>query len=189
VLIVKNYTGDGSTSVLPAERRGALGRNAKWSWLAMTSPIPTYHKPRGVAGTLFVHKIAGYLAERGASFATVANAARKVAKATVSSACRSVRARCPESGRKIALPVGKAELGLGIHGEPGVHLVDFAGAHGLPRMLSKMLFERVWPRRPLCASAQQSRRHHGPREWRARQRIADRSLWRKIKLIVGPQRS
>ena len=45
--------------------------------------IPGLAQPRGVAGVLFVHKIAGYLAEKGASLETVAAAARSVAAKTV----------------------------------------------------------------------------------------------------------
>jgi dihydroxyacetone kinase len=36
----------------------------------------------------------------------------------------------PGSPKEQRIPLGKAELGLGIHGEPGVEQVDFAGARG-----------------------------------------------------------
>jgi ATP-dependent dihydroxyacetone kinase len=143
VLIVKNYTGDRLNFGLAAERARALGKKVEVVVVGDDIAHPGLPQPRGVAGTLFVHKITGYLAERGASLASVASTARKVAKATVSIGMSLTSCTLPGIGREDRVPLGKAELGLGIHGEPGVHLVDFAGAHGAAQMLSKMLFERV----------------------------------------------
>ncbi|MCG6883089.1 MAG: dihydroxyacetone kinase subunit DhaK, partial [Silicimonas sp.] len=85
-------------------------------------------QPRGVAGTLFVHKIAGAMAERGDTLDAVADAARRVI-ASVASIGKSLdTCTIPGSPKENRIPSGKAELGLGIHGEPGVEQVDFDGA-------------------------------------------------------------
>ena len=62
LLIVKNYTGDRLNFGLAAERARALGR--KVEMVVVDDDIALLHlpQPRGVAGTLFVHKIAGALA-------------------------------------------------------------------------------------------------------------------------------
>jgi dihydroxyacetone kinase len=143
VLIVKNYTGDRLNFGLAAERARALGKKVEMVVVADDIAHPNLPQPRGVAGTLFVHKIAGYLAESGASLAAVAGISRKVANATVSLGMSLSSCTLPGIGREDRVPHGKAELGLGIHGEPGVHLVDFSGAQQAAAMLSQMLFESV----------------------------------------------
>ena len=143
LLIVKNYTGDRLNFGLAAEKARVLGKKVEMVVVADDVAHPGLPQPRGVAGTLFVHKIAGYLAERGASLATVAGMARKVAATTVSLGMSLSSCTLPGIGREDRVPHGKAELGLGIHGEAGVDLVDFAGARQAAAMLSQMLFERV----------------------------------------------
>ena len=76
LLIVKNYTGDRLNFGLAAERARALGKKVEVVIVADDIAIPGISQPRGVAGTLFVHKIAGYLAEKGAKLPEVAAAAR-----------------------------------------------------------------------------------------------------------------
>jgi ATP-dependent dihydroxyacetone kinase len=143
LLIVKNYTGDRLNFGLAAEKARALGRKVEMVVVADDIAIPGITQPRGVAGTLFVHKIAGCLAEKGASLAVVADAARKVAKATVSLGISLSSCTIPGTGREDRVPAGKAELGLGIHGEPGVDLIDFDHAKQVAAILSGKLFTSV----------------------------------------------
>ena len=143
LLIVKNYTGDRLNFGLAAEKARALGRKVEMVVVADDIAIPGIAQPRGVAGTLFVHKIAGCLAEHGASLAVVADAARKVAKATVSLGISLSSCTIPGTGREDRVPHGKAELGLGIHGEPGVDLIDFDHAKQVAAILSEKLFTNV----------------------------------------------
>ena len=128
LLIVKNYTGDRLNFGLAAERARALGRRVEMVVVDDDIALPHLPQPRGVAGTLFVHKIAGALAEDGASLDDVAVAARRVI-ANVASIGKSLdTCTVPGSPKEDRIPTGKAELGLGIHGEPGVEQVDFDGA-------------------------------------------------------------
>ncbi|MEL7127895.1 MAG: dihydroxyacetone kinase subunit DhaK, partial [Pseudomonadota bacterium] len=78
LLIVKNYTGDRLNFGLAAERARALGRRVEMVVVDDDIALPHLPQPRGVAGTLFVHKIAGALAESGASLDDVTAAARRV---------------------------------------------------------------------------------------------------------------
>ena len=140
LLIVKNYTGDRLNFGLAAEKARALGRKVEVVVVADDIAIPGIAQPRGVAGTLFVHKIAGHLAEQGASLSVVADVARRVASSTVSLGISLSSCTIPGVGREDRVPQGKAELGLGIHGEPGVDLIDFMGAKQAAAILSEKLF-------------------------------------------------
>jgi dihydroxyacetone kinase len=143
LLIVKNYTGDRLNFGLAAEKARARGKRVEMVIVADDIALPDHPQPRGVAGTLFVHKLAGYLAESGASLDRVASAARELASETVSLGMALNSCTVPSMGRDDRVPPGKAELGLGIHGEPGADLIDFSGARHAAALLSQKLFARV----------------------------------------------
>ncbi|WP_411034144.1 dihydroxyacetone kinase subunit DhaK [Shinella sp. BYT-45] len=128
LLIVKNYTGDRLNFGLAAERARAYGLNVGMVIVGDDIALPDLPQARGVAGTLFVHKIAGALAEQGADLETVTAAARRVIAGTRSIGMSLDTCQVPGSPKEDRIPDGKAELGLGIHGEAGVEQVDFAGA-------------------------------------------------------------
>ena len=139
VLIVKNYTGDRLNFGLAAERARALGHAVEMVVVDDDVALPDLAQPRGVAGTLFVHKIAGALAERGAPLADVAATARAVVAKTASLGKSLDTCTVPGSVKEDRIPAGKAELGLGIHGEPGVEQVDFSGASdAMDQVLAKL---------------------------------------------------
>jgi len=139
LLIVKNYTGDRLNFGLAAERARALGRKVEMVVVDDDIALPDLPQPRGVAGTLFVHKIAGALAEEGAPLEKVADAARAVI-AKVASLGKSLdTCTVPGSPKEERIPAGMAELGLGIHGEPGVLHVPFVGASAaMQQVLEKL---------------------------------------------------
>ncbi|MEM9785805.1 MAG: dihydroxyacetone kinase subunit DhaK [Pseudomonadota bacterium] len=128
LLIVKNYTGDRLNFGLAAERARALGRKVEMVVVDDDIALPDLPQPRGVAGTLFVHKICGALAEDGADLETVAEAARGVIGKVASIGVSLDTCTIPGSSKENRIGRGKAELGLGIHGEPGVEQVDFTTA-------------------------------------------------------------
>ena len=141
LLIVKNYTGDRLNFGLAAERARALGLKVEMVVVDDDVALPDLPQPRGVAGTLFVHKIAGALAESGAPLEKVADAARRVVAKVASMGKSLDTCTVPGSPKEDRIPSGKAELGLGIHGEPGVEQVDFAGASEA----IEMVLERLRP--------------------------------------------
>ena len=128
LLVVKNYTGDRLNFGLAAERARAFGLNVSMVIVGDDIALPDLPQARGVAGTLFVHKIAGALAERGADLETVTTAAKHVIAGTRSIGMSLDTCSVPGSPKEDRIPLGKAELGLGIHGEAGVEQIDFAGA-------------------------------------------------------------
>ncbi|MEL6315164.1 MAG: dihydroxyacetone kinase subunit DhaK [Pseudomonadota bacterium] len=128
LLIVKNYTGDRLNFGLAAERARALGRKVEMVVVDDDIALPDLPQPRGVAGTLFVHKVAGALAEQGHSLEDVTAAAQKVIGTVTSIGTSLDTCTVPGSPKEDRIPAGKAELGLGIHGEPGVEQITFTGA-------------------------------------------------------------
>src|SRR6056297_4228041 len=128
LLIVKNYTGDRLNFGLAAERARAFGLKVNMAIVDDDIALPDLPQPRGVAGTLFVHKIAGAMAESGASLEDVTKVAEHVVKHTKSIGMSLDTCTVPGSPKEDRIGAGKAELGLGIHGEPGVEQVDFSTA-------------------------------------------------------------
>ncbi|AGH82399.1 dihydroxyacetone kinase [Psychromonas sp. CNPT3] len=124
LVIVKNYTGDRLNFGLACEKAKKMGLNVEMVIVDDDISIPDNLKPRGIAGTLFVHKVAGNAAEQGASLNVVKKAAQGAIDATASIGLALTSCSLPgeESTQRIA--EGKAELGLGIHGEPGIKTID-----------------------------------------------------------------
>ena len=123
LLIVKNYTGDRLNFGLAAERARAEGLAVEMVIVADDIALPDLVQPRGVAGTLFVHKIAGHLAEAGAPLAEVAAAARAAAADIRSLGISLSSCAIPGQAAEARMGDDEAELGLGIHGEPGVERI------------------------------------------------------------------
>ncbi|KOF15588.1 dihydroxyacetone kinase [Ensifer adhaerens] len=128
LLIVKNYTGDRLNFGLAAERARAFGLNVNMVIVGDDVALPELPQARGVAGTLFIHKIAGALAEAGADLETVTAAARRVSAGSKSIGMSLDTCTVPGSPKEDRIPAGMAELGLGIHGEAGVEQVEFIDA-------------------------------------------------------------
>ena len=104
--------------------------------------LPDLPQARGVAGTLFVHKIAGALADQGADLETVTNAAqrgdrRRGLDRDVARYLHPARLAQGKPDR-----AGQGRTGLGIHGEAGIEQVDFSTA----RAAMAMVLERLAPK-------------------------------------------
>lgn len=123
LLIVKNYTGDRLNFGLAAEKARAEGFDVEMVIVADDIAIPDINQPRGVAGTLFVHKIAGFHAEAGEDLASVATHAASAAGDIISLGMSLSTCSVPGQAHEDRLGEAEGELGLGIHGEPGVERI------------------------------------------------------------------
>lgn len=125
LLIVKNYTGDRLNFGLAAELARSEGFKVEVvvvaDDVALASSAGTeYAGRRGLAGTIFVHKIAGAAAEAGADLYEVAAEARAAAESVATMGVALAPCTVPAAGKPgFELAPGEVELGLGIHGEPG----------------------------------------------------------------------
>lgn len=139
LLIVKNYTGDRLNFGLAAEKARAEGFKVEMVIVADDIALPDINQPRGVAGTLFVHKIAGYLSERGADLETLAAEARAAASSIVSLGVSLSSCSIPGQAHEERLGPGEGELGLGIHGEPGVERITVQSAQDIVALMAGKL--------------------------------------------------
>ncbi len=139
LLIVKNYTGDRLNFGLAAERARAFGLKVEMVIVDDDIALPDLPQARGVAGTLLVHKIAGALAENGASLGDVARTARRVIAGLHSIGMSLDTCTVPGTPKSDRITPGKAELGLGIHGEAGIEQVDFESARSAMDMVAEKL--------------------------------------------------
>ena len=128
LLIVKNYTGDRLNFGLAAERARTFGLSVNMVVVDDDIALPDLPQARGVAGTLFVHKVAGALADAGEDLESVTAAAQKVIDGVVSIGMSLDTCTIPGSPKENRIAAGHAELGLGIHGEAGVEQIGFEGA-------------------------------------------------------------
>lgn len=128
LLIVKNYTGDRLNFGLAALRARELGLKVNMVIVQDDIAIPELVAPRGVAGTLFVHKIAGAVAEGGGTLDAVTEAATRAAENAFSIGMSLSSCTVPGGVRQDRISEGDIELGLGIHGEAGAEQVPYQSA-------------------------------------------------------------
>ena len=145
LLIVKNYTGDRLNFGLAAEKARAEGLRVEMVIVADDIALPDIAQPRGVAGTLFVHKIAGHLSEAGHDLAEIAAAARAAAADIVSLGISLSSCSIPGQAHEERLGANDGELGLGIHGEPGVERIAVQSADALVAIMSERIAARLDP--------------------------------------------
>jgi len=121
--VVKNYTGDVLNFQMAAELAADDGIEVTPvivnDDVAVQDSLYTAGR-RGVGATVFVEKIAGALAERGAPLADVAAVAAEVNERSRSFGVALTSCTIPAAGKPtFELGDDEIELGIGIHGEPG----------------------------------------------------------------------
>lgn len=120
LLIVKNYTGDRLNFGLAAERARNEGFDVEMVIVADDIALKDAPQPRGIAGTLVVHKVAGYHAEQGETLTEVARRASEAARQLASLGMALRGASVPGQAPDERPP----ELGLGIHNEAGAQRIS-----------------------------------------------------------------
>eukprot|EP00939_MAST-03C_sp_MAST-3C-sp1_P002157 g2157.t1 len=121
LVIVKNYTGDRLNFGLACEKaKTEYGLDVRMVICADDVALGATPKARGIAGTLFLHKLAGAAAESGATLNEVWTLASRVATHVKSMGASFSTCTQPFAGTSRSLGDDAMELGLGIHGEPGM---------------------------------------------------------------------
>ena len=144
LMVIKNYTGDVMNFEMAAEMAEMEGINVKQvvvnDDVAVKDSLYTVGR-RGVAGTVFVHKIAGALAETGASLDEVQAVAQKVIDNVRTMGAATLPSTIPASGKPgFELAEDEMEVGIGIHGEPGTHREKMMTANEITdHLLEKIL--------------------------------------------------
>jgi ATP-dependent dihydroxyacetone kinase len=139
LLIVKNYTGDRLNFGLAAERARALGLAVEMVVVADDIAIAGALRPRGLAGTLFVHKVAGHLAQAGATLQAVKEGAERAVGGVRSLGISFSTGTIPGQPTEVRVGPDEVELGLGIHGEPGAEKIAYRPMNELAAMMAARL--------------------------------------------------
>jgi dihydroxyacetone kinase len=79
LLVVKNYTGDRLNFGLAAEQARREALDVRMVIVADDIALPDASQPRGIAGTVLMHKYVGYLAAQGRSLDDIASGAEQFA--------------------------------------------------------------------------------------------------------------
>ncbi|XP_078671711.1 triokinase/FMN cyclase-like isoform X1 [Branchiostoma floridae x Branchiostoma belcheri] len=123
IVLVTNYTGDRLTFGIAVERARAEGLQVEMVCIGEDCAVSSKDKTagrRGLAGTVFVQKIAGALSEEGKSLEEIVEAVKSaIASMGTMGVCLSP-CSVPGSGPMFQVPHDTIELGLGVHGEAGV---------------------------------------------------------------------
>ncbi len=124
LLVIKNYSGDIMNFSMAKELAEMDGIRVESVIVKDDVAVPesTYSTGRrGIAGTVFVHKVAGAKAEQGAGLDEVKAAAEKTIANIRSMGMAMSPCILPGVGKpNFILEDDEIEIGMGIHGEPGV---------------------------------------------------------------------
>ena len=146
LMVVKNYTGDVMNFEMAAEMADGIevAEVITNDDVAVEDSLYTTGR-RGVAGTIFVHKIAGAKAEAGASLAEVKDVAQKVIDNVRTMGVALKPSTIPAAGKPgFELGEDEMELGIGIHGEPGTSTEKLQPADAIvDHLLDKILNDNV----------------------------------------------
>lgn len=125
LMVIKNYTGDVMNFEMAADM--ARDEGIKVAQVVVNDDVAVKDSlytvgRRGVAGTVFVHKIAGAMAETGADLDAVQAVAQKVIDNVRTMGAAIEPCTVPAAGKPgFELSEDEMEVGIGIHGEPGTH--------------------------------------------------------------------
>lgn len=147
LLIVKNYSGDMmnfKNAAHLASEDGILVDYVKVDDdIAVKDSLYTVGR-RGVAGTVFVHKIAGAMAERGSSLEEVKRVANKAIANVKSIGFAFSSCTVPAKGTPtFTLQDNEMEYGVGIHGEPGIKRCNVMSADELASKMVESLCKEL----------------------------------------------
>ncbi|MCI6376512.1 MAG: dihydroxyacetone kinase subunit DhaK [Clostridiales bacterium] len=140
-----HYFGDCMNFEMAAEIMASEGVKTKCFMASddlASAPREAWRERRGIAGIAFLYKIAGAAAQAGATLEEVhelvAETAERISSFGVSfSSCTLPGARQPI----FEIRDGEMEIGMGIHGEPGLKREKLFTSQELARIMTERLYE------------------------------------------------
>ena len=144
-MVVKNYSGDIMNFEMAQELAEMEGIEVASivvdDDIAVENSLYTQGR-RGVAGTIFVHKILGHAAREGKSLAEIKDLADKIVPNIHTIGLALSGATVPEVGKPgFVLAEDEIEYGIGIHGEPGYRKESMQLSRQLAEELTGKLLE------------------------------------------------
>lgn len=145
LLIIKNYSGDIMNFSMAKELAEMEG--IKVEIVVVKDDVAVEDSEhsdgrRGIAGTVFVHKIAGAMAERGASLEEVKRVAQKTIDNIRTMGVSLSSCTLPSAEKEnFVLEEKMMEIGMGIHGEKGIHRGELVSSKEIAKILLKHIME------------------------------------------------
>lgn len=143
VLLYGNYSGDVLNCRLAIQRAAAEGIDVRPVYVSddvASAPPDEAEKRRGIAGDIIVFKATGAAAERGWSLDEVERVARYANASTRSMGVALSGAELPgASAPTFECGPDEMEVGLGVHGEPGVSRQALGTADEVGRLLTERI--------------------------------------------------
>lgn len=144
IQIYGNYAGDVLNFDMAAELAEMEGIECKSILVrddVASAPLSRYEDRRGIAGDVFVIKLAGAAADEGLSIDEVARISQKAADNTRSIGVALSSATIPGLEKPtFTLAEDEIEFGMGIHGEPGIKRTKMMKADDLTTQMMETLF-------------------------------------------------
>jgi len=147
LLVIKNYTGDVMNFEMAAEMAEMEG--IKVAKVIVNDDVAVENSTyttgrRGIAGTVFVHKIAGAKAEKGGSLEEVEAVANKVIGQVKSMGIALTPCTIPAVGKPgFEIAEDEMEVGMGIHGEPGIERTKIKTSHEIAELLAEKVLAEL----------------------------------------------
>lgn len=139
LMVIKNYSGDIMNFGLSADLAEMDDIEVAQVVVKDDVAVPDREEGtgrRGIAGTVFVHKIAGAKAEQGASLAEVKEAAEKAVRNIRTMGVAMTPCTLPAVGKPgFQIADDEIEIGMGIHGEQGVETTKIKTAKEIAEIL------------------------------------------------------
>ena len=139
LMVIKNYSGDIMNFGLSADLAEMDDIEVAQVIVKDDVAVPDREEGtgrRGIAGTVFVHKIAGAKAEQGASLAEVKEAAEKAVRNIRTMGVAMTPCILPAVGKPgFQIADDEIEIGMGIHGEQGVETTKIKSAKEIAEIL------------------------------------------------------
>lgn len=122
LLIIKNYAGDVMNFEMAMEMAQMEDIKVDRVIVADDIAIDNKEQRRGVAGTVFVHKVAGYYADQGLSLEEVKAKVEALLSRMATIGMALEPCMVPTTGQYgFELADEEMEIGIGIHGEKGIY--------------------------------------------------------------------
>lgn len=144
LLIVKNYAGDVMNFEMAQEMAEMEGINAAMVVVKDDIAVSDVEQRRGVAGTVFIHKFAGFLADKGLSLTEIQEKVEELLPTIKSIGMALTPPMVPTTGKYgFDIDENDIEIGIGIHGEKGLHRQQMEPIDQIVTRLGDALLQEV----------------------------------------------
>ena len=144
LLVIKNYAGDVMNFEMAQEMAQMEDIKVESVIVRDDIAISDPEKRRGVAGTVFVHKYAGYLAEKGVALDEIKSKVEALLPDIKSIGMALTPPMVPTTGKNgFDIEDNQMEIGIGIHGEKGLHREDVQPINVIVERLLDQLYKEL----------------------------------------------